>query len=73
MPKNSLLERLNVETPLPFTAQLQLTAPLSDTGDRQYMALFTGQAAGLIVEKPAGDLVNKLAKDAEYFFNRFVT
>tara|TARA_B100000459_G_scaffold80968_1_gene45219 strand:+ start:377 stop:535 length:159 start_codon:yes stop_codon:yes gene_type:complete len=52
---------------------LQLTAPLADTGDRQFIDLFAGKAAGLIIEKPAGDLVNKLAKDAEYFFNRFVT
>ena len=70
--RNTLIETLSSEEPLPFPAQLRLTTPLARTDDPQLMALYAGQSAALTLEKPAGELVQKLAKDAEKCFRKFV-
>ena len=69
--RNTLIEALSDKKPLPFPAQLRLTAPLAKTGDPQLMALYAGQAAALTVDKPAGKLVQKLAEDTEACFKKF--
>lgn len=69
--RNTLIETLTGEEPLPFPSQLRLTGPLSDAGDPQYMALYAGQSAGLTVEMPAADLVAKLASDTSECFSKF--
>ena len=69
--RNTLIQALSAEEPLPFPAQLRLTAPLAETGDPQLMALYAGQAAALTVDKPAGELVQKLAVDTEACFKKF--
>ncbi len=69
--RNSLTETLLSEDPLPFPAQLRLTAPLAKTGDAQLMGLYAGQSAALTVEKPAGELVEKLAEDVGLCFKKF--
>jgi nitronate monooxygenase len=69
--RNTLIETLSSEEPLPFPAQLRLTAPLAETGDAQSMALYAGQSAALTVEKPAGELVQQLAEDADMCFKKF--
>ena len=70
---NTLIETLSSEEPLPFPAQLRLTAPLAETGDAQLMALYAGQSAALTVEKPAGKLVEQLAEDAGSCFKKFAS
>lgn len=71
--RNTLIETLCSEEPLPFPAQLRLTAPLAQAGDAQLMALYAGQSAALTIEKPAGELVQKIGKDADMCFKKFNT
>lgn len=50
--------------PLPIPAQLSLTMPLGQSGDREMTALFSGQSAGLVRHSTAADLVQGIAEDA---------
>lgn len=64
--RNKLLDDL-VDSglkPLPLPAQLSLTLPLGNSGDREMTALFSGQSAGLVRYTTAADLVDTLAEDA---------
>jgi nitronate monooxygenase len=47
--------------PLPLPAQLSLTSPLGDSGDREWTALFSGQSAALAKDTNAAELVGRLA------------
>ena len=49
--------------PLPFPAQLSVTAPLFSTGDPAVGALFSGQSAALTRAVPAADLVRIVAEE----------
>ena len=69
--RNTLTETLSSEEPLPFPAQLRLTAILAKTGNPQLMGLYAGQSAALTVEKPAGELVEQLAEDVGLCFKKF--
>ena len=70
--RNTLINTLTGDEPLPFPAQLRLTAPLAESGDAQCMALYAGQSAALTVEMPAGELVQKLVDDTTALFKMFV-
>ena len=69
--KNRLVEELADMDPVPFPAQLGLTAPLGADGDRDFTALFSGQAAALGRAAPAADLVQTLAAEANRRFKQF--
>lgn len=69
--RNSLINTLANDEPLPFPAQLRLTAPLAEAGNPQYMALYAGQSAALTIEMPAGELVQKLVDDTSARFKEF--
>ena len=62
--KNKLVEDLLASelSPVAFPAQLSLTAPLGNTGDRELTALFAGQSAALARDTTAGTLVESLAE-----------
>jgi len=62
--KNKLIEDLLASDlrPVEFPAQLSLTAPLGNTGDRELTALFAGQSAALARDTTAGTLVDSLAE-----------
>jgi nitronate monooxygenase len=62
--KNRLIEDLSASglKPVAFPAQLSLTAPLGETGDRELTALFAGQNAALARDTTAGDLVESLGE-----------
>jgi nitronate monooxygenase len=62
--RNRLIDNLAPVEPLPFPAQLGLTAPLFATGDPALSPLFSGQSASLARAMPAGDLVRRLAAEA---------
>jgi nitronate monooxygenase len=49
--------------PLPFPAQLSVTAPLGLTGDGELAALFSGQSAALAKDTTASELVETLARE----------
>jgi nitronate monooxygenase len=49
--------------PLPIPAQLSLTMPLGETGDRDLTPLFCGQSAALTRDTNATDLVQRLAEE----------
>lgn len=49
--------------PLPLPVQLGLTAPLGDSGDREWTVLFSGQAAALTRDTTAAELVARLADE----------
>ena len=51
--------------PLPFPAQMSLTAPLNGTGDAEVMGLYAGQSAALTRSLPAADLVQALVDETE--------
>ena len=57
------------EDPLPFPAQLSLSAPLAEAGAKggssDFLPMWAGQAAPLARELPAAELVAALAGDAE--------
>ncbi len=61
--RNRLIDELSPAEPLPFPAQLGLTAPLFATGDPALSPLFSGQSAALTRAMPAGDLVRTLAAE----------
>jgi nitronate monooxygenase len=63
--KNKLIEDLSESglKPVPFPAQLTLTAPLGETGDRELTALFAGQSAALAKDTTAAALVEALATE----------
>jgi nitronate monooxygenase len=48
---------------LPLPAQLSLTSPLGDAGDREFTALFSGQSAALSKDTTATELVERLARE----------
>jgi nitronate monooxygenase len=62
--KNKLVEDLLASnlTPVAFPGQLSLIAPLGNSGDREFTALFTGQSAALARDTTAGTLVASLAE-----------
>jgi nitronate monooxygenase len=62
--KNKLIDDLLASDlkPVTFPAQLSLTAPLSNTGDREVTALWAGQSAALAKDTTAGALVESLAE-----------
>src|SRR5215210_7444777 len=62
--KNKLVQDLVASElrPVAFPAQLSLTAPLGETGDREFTALFAGQSAALARDTTAGTLVESLAE-----------
>jgi len=49
--------------PLPLPAQLSLTSPLGDSGDREWTVLFSGQSAALAKDTDAAELVQRLAEE----------
>ncbi len=49
--------------PLPLPAQLSLTSPLGDSGDREWTVLFSGQSAALARNTNAAELVQRLAEE----------
>jgi nitronate monooxygenase len=50
--------------PVAFPAQMSLTAPLQETGDREMTLLFAGQSAALGRDIGAGALVEAVAEEA---------
>jgi nitronate monooxygenase len=62
--KNKIIDDLLASDlmPVAFPAQLSLTAPLGNTGDRELTALFAGQSAALARDTTAGTLVESLAE-----------
>jgi nitronate monooxygenase len=62
--RNKLVEDLMASDlrPVAFPAQLSLTAPLGNTGDRELTALFAGQSAALGRDTTAGTLVESLVE-----------
>ena len=65
MIRTHLIDELSAlsEDGLPFPAQNGLTKALSETGDPELPALFSGQAAGLTRAMPAGELVATSAEE----------
>src|SRR5205085_7712859 len=49
--------------PVAFPAQMSLTAPLQDTGDRELTLLFAGQSAALGRDMSAAALVEAIAEE----------
>jgi nitronate monooxygenase len=64
--RNKLVDGLMASglKPLPIPAQLSLTMPLGQAGDRELTPLFSGQSSGLVRHTKAADLVSSLAEDA---------
>jgi nitronate monooxygenase len=64
------------EDPLPFPAQLSLSAPLAEAGAKggsnEFLSMWVGQAAPLAREMPAAELVAALVSDAERTLKRLV-
>lgn len=50
--------------PLPIPAQLSLTMPLGNSGDREMTLLLSGQSAGMVRHRTAADLVQSVAEEA---------
>ena len=50
--------------PIAFPAQMSVTSPLQDTGDRELTLLFAGQSAPLGRDMPAAALVEAIAEEA---------
>ncbi len=63
--KNKLVDDLVASglKPLPIPAQLSLTWPLGESGDRDWAVLLSGQSAALAKETNAAELVQRLAKE----------
>ena len=72
--KNRLVDELirSGLKPLPIPAQLSLTMPLSETGDRELTPLFSGQSAALTRDTNAAELVQRLAEDTTRRLRAFV-
>jgi nitronate monooxygenase len=64
--RNALVEDLIAAAlpPVSFPAQMSVTAPLQETGDREMTLLFAGQSAALGREISAGALVEAVAEEA---------
>jgi nitronate monooxygenase len=64
--KNALADDLIASglPPVAFPAQMSLTAPLQETGDRELTLLFAGQSAPLGRDMDAGALVEAIAEEA---------
>jgi nitronate monooxygenase len=58
--------------PLPIPAQLSLTMPLADSGDRELTPLFSGQSAALARDTNATELVHRLAEETAQRLRAFV-
>jgi len=58
--------------PLPIPAQLSLTMPLGETGDRELTPLFAGQSAALSRHTNAAELVRRLAEETSQRLRAFV-
>lgn len=71
--KNGLVDDLLASglSPVAFPGQLSLTAPLGNTGDREFTALFAGQSAALAHDTTAGALVDSLAEAASECLRAF--
>jgi nitronate monooxygenase len=50
---------------LPIPAQLSLTMPLAESGDRELTPLFSGQSAALARDTHAAELVQRLAEETD--------
>ncbi len=63
--RNRLIDELssNSLSPLPFPAQADLTQPLENTGDHEFMSLYAGQSVALTRDMPASELVALLAEE----------
>jgi nitronate monooxygenase len=63
--KNRLVDELigSGLKPLPIPAQLSLTMPLGETGDRELTPLFAGQSAALARYRNGTELVQRLAEE----------
>jgi nitronate monooxygenase len=63
--KNRLVEDLvgSGLQPLPVPAQYSLTLPLSDTGDRNWTVLMSGQSVALAKDTNAAELIERLAEE----------
>ena len=57
--------------PVPFPAQMSLTAPLQTAGDREFTLLFAGQSAALGKDTNAAALVESLAEETSRRLNAF--
>jgi hypothetical protein len=57
---------------LPYPAQLSLTAPLfaAEAAGTEFQAMWSGQAAALATEAPAGEVVAATAARAEAIIGR---
>ncbi|MEM7171478.1 MAG: nitronate monooxygenase [Pseudomonadota bacterium] len=62
---NRLIEDLESggAEPLPFPAQWNLTLPLEDDDDHNFLGVLAGQSVALTRDMPAGDLVQTLADE----------
>ena len=65
--RNRLTEALaeHDDAVAPYPLQFDVIAPLRDLGRREYMALWAGQGVGLTTAEPAGELVERLACQAQ--------
>lgn len=66
--RNRAVEELG-EDPLPYPAQLSMSGALgavaAERGSDEFLAMWAGQAAPLARELPAGEVVARIARDAE--------
>ncbi len=72
--RNRFITEMADSQPLPFPLQASLTAPLRQLPSEEARAAFTpfwaGQAASLIREMPAGQLIDKLVSEAQSILGR---
>jgi nitronate monooxygenase len=63
--RNKLVEDLvgSGLRPLPVPAQYSMTLPLSDTGDRDWTVLMSGQSVALAKDTNAAELIERLAEE----------
>ncbi len=69
--RNLLVEELSGSglEPLPFPAQYNLTLPLGESDDREFMDLLSGQSVAMTREMPAADLVYTLVQETNNCLN----
>jgi nitronate monooxygenase len=70
--RNTLINALTGTAPLPFPAQMGLTAPLGKAGGAALTGVFAGQAARLARAESAGVLIERLAAEASQRLRVFV-
>jgi nitronate monooxygenase len=65
-PARALRNRVTDEltAPLPYPAQMSLTVPLREAGE-EFLSMWAGQAAPLARAEPAGEIVRRIAAEAE--------